>query len=33
MRAWLSNEYEHDGLWASGDHVVDRLITLVKDRG
>ncbi len=33
MRAWLTNEYDHNGLRASGDHVIDRLITLVKNRG
>ena len=33
MQAWLTNEYEHNGLRASADHVLDRLITLVKGRG
>ncbi|HVV23550.1 MAG TPA: alpha/beta fold hydrolase [Pseudonocardiaceae bacterium] len=33
MQAWLTNEYEHNGLRASGSHVLDRLITLVKGRG
>lgn len=32
MQAWVTNEYEHDGL-RSGNHVLDRLITLVKGRG
>jgi pimeloyl-ACP methyl ester carboxylesterase len=33
MRPWLTNEYEHNGLRASGDAVLDRLITLVRGRG
>jgi hypothetical protein len=33
MRAWLTNEYEHNGLRAGNGHVLDRLIALVKGRG
>jgi pimeloyl-ACP methyl ester carboxylesterase len=33
MRPWLTNEYEHNGLRASGGKVLDRLITLVRGRG
>jgi pimeloyl-ACP methyl ester carboxylesterase len=33
MRPWLTNEYEHNGLRASGGRVLDRLITLVRGRG
>jgi len=32
MRPWLTNEYEHGGLRASGDRVFDRLLNLVRDR-
>ncbi|GAA2576491.1 alpha/beta fold hydrolase [Actinomadura fulvescens] len=30
LRAWVTNEYEHDGLRAGGRHVLDRLIALVR---
>ncbi|MBN6037679.1 alpha/beta fold hydrolase [Amycolatopsis sp. 195334CR] len=30
MRPWLTNEYEHNGLRASGGHVLDRLIGLAR---
>ncbi|AXB47919.1 alpha/beta fold hydrolase [Amycolatopsis albispora] len=30
MRPWLTNEYEHNGLRASGGHVLDRLIALAR---
>lgn len=33
MQAWLTSEYDHDGLRAGGDHVLDHLITVVKGRG
>jgi pimeloyl-ACP methyl ester carboxylesterase len=33
MRTWLTNEYEHNGLRASGGAVLDRLITLARGRG
>ncbi|ADV65981.1 alpha/beta fold hydrolase [Deinococcus maricopensis] len=31
-QVWLTNEYEHDGLRASGDRVIGRLIDLVRGR-
>lgn len=31
-RAWITNEYEHNGLRADGEVVLDRLITLNRDR-
>ena len=30
MRAWITNEYEHDGLNAGGTKVLDRLIGLAR---
>ncbi|MGH3323307.1 MAG: alpha/beta fold hydrolase [Streptomyces sp.] len=30
MRPWLTNEYEHNGLRADGDRVLDRLIALAR---
>ena len=30
-RTWVTNEYQHDGLRASGDHVVDHLLSLLPD--
>jgi pimeloyl-ACP methyl ester carboxylesterase len=30
LRSWVTSEYEHDGLSASRDHVLDRLIGLVR---
>ncbi len=30
MRAWLTNEYEHNGLRADGGRVLDRLISLAR---
>jgi hypothetical protein len=30
MRAWITNEYEHDGLNAGGTKVLDRLIRLAR---
>jgi pimeloyl-ACP methyl ester carboxylesterase len=32
MRAWITNEYEHDGLRADGTRVLGRLIDLVRGR-
>ncbi|HKN96761.1 MAG TPA: alpha/beta fold hydrolase [Pseudonocardiaceae bacterium] len=32
MRPWLTNEYEHNGLRAGGDRVLDRLIALARGR-
>jgi pimeloyl-ACP methyl ester carboxylesterase len=30
MRTWLTNEYEHNGLRADGDRVLDRLIRMTR---
>src|SRR5581483_7312691 len=30
LRAWVTNEYEHDGLRVSGGKVLDRLIALAR---
>ena len=30
MRLWLTNEYEHNGLGVDGEHVLGRLIDLIK---
>ena len=32
LRAWITNEYEHNGLRADGDRVLDRLIDLARGR-
>jgi pimeloyl-ACP methyl ester carboxylesterase len=32
LRAWVTNEYEHNALRADGDHVLDRLINLARGR-
>ena len=32
LRAWETNEYEHNGLRADGERVVGRLIDMVKGR-
>jgi pimeloyl-ACP methyl ester carboxylesterase len=32
LRPWITNEYAHNGLRAGGDHVVGRLIDMVKGR-
>ena len=29
-QAWLTNEYEHDGLRADGAKILDRLLTLAR---
>ncbi len=31
-RAWITNEYEHNGLRADGEAILDRLIALNRDR-
>ncbi len=33
LQPWVTNEWEHDGIRASGDRVVRRLLQLVDDRG
>ncbi|MFG1999681.1 alpha/beta fold hydrolase [Spirillospora sp. NPDC048911] len=30
LRAWVTSEYEHDGLRAGGRHVPDRLISMIR---
>jgi hypothetical protein len=32
LRPWITNEYEHNGLRADGERVLDRLIALVQGR-
>jgi hypothetical protein len=32
LRPWLTNEYQHNGLRAAGDHVLNRLIDLASGR-
>ena len=32
LRPWITNEYEHNGLRADGERVLDRLLALVKGR-
>ena len=32
LRAWVTNEYEHNALRADGDRVLDRLINLARGR-
>jgi pimeloyl-ACP methyl ester carboxylesterase len=32
LRPWLTNEYDHDGLRANGEHVLGRLLDLVQGR-
>jgi hypothetical protein len=32
LRPWVTNEYEHNGLRADGDRILDRLFGLVKGR-
>ncbi|MCZ7456492.1 alpha/beta fold hydrolase [Streptomyces sp. WMMC940] len=31
LRTWVTDEYEHDGVRASGSRVLDRLLALVRD--
>ena len=30
-RVWVTNEYQHDGIRASGGEVLDHLLALVRD--
>ena len=32
MRPWITNEYLHNGLRAGGEHLLGRLIDLIKGR-
>jgi hypothetical protein len=32
LRMWLTNEYEHNGLRADGERILDRLIDLARGR-
>jgi pimeloyl-ACP methyl ester carboxylesterase len=32
LRAWITNEYEHNGLRADGERILDRLLALVRGR-
>ena len=32
MRAWVTNEYEHNGLRVDGERVLDRLLGLARGR-
>jgi hypothetical protein len=32
LRPWITNEYEHNGLRADGERVLDRLIDLARGR-
>jgi hypothetical protein len=32
MRAWVTSEYEHNGLRADGARIVGRLLDLVRGR-
>lgn len=32
LRMWLTNEYDHNGLRADGERILDRLIGLARDR-
>src|SRR5690606_33703487 len=32
LRRWVTDAYQHDGIRADGAAVLDRLITLVRDR-
>jgi len=32
LRAWVTSEYEHDGLRVAGDHILGRLIDLARGR-
>ena len=31
-RAWITNEYEHNGLRVDGERILDRLIRMNRDR-
>ena len=32
LKPWVTNEYEHNGLRADGDRILDRLIGLARGR-
>jgi len=32
LRVWLTNEYEHDGLWRDGERILARLLDLARGR-
>jgi len=32
LRAWVTNEYAHDGLRADGERILGRLLDLVRGR-
>lgn len=32
LRAWITNEYEHNGIRADGERILDRLIDMVRGR-
>jgi hypothetical protein len=32
LRPWITNEYEHNGLRADGERILDRLIDLARGR-
>jgi hypothetical protein len=32
LRAWVTSEYDHNGLRADGEHVLGRLLDLVRGR-
>ena len=32
LRAWVTNEYEHNGLRADGERILGRLIDMARDR-
>ena len=32
LKPWVTNEYEHNGLRADGDRILDRLIGLGRGR-
>jgi hypothetical protein len=29
LKLWVTSEYEHDGLRADGEHILDRLLGMV----
>jgi hypothetical protein len=33
LQAWVTNEWEHDGIRDSGDRVVRRLLELIDEQG
>ena len=32
LRTWVTNEYDHNGLRAKGDEILDRLLALARGR-